>query len=132
MTGRIWIGAGALVGMSAVAMAALAAHALDGIGPARLAMVNSTIRMEGWHALALVGTGLWVGQGGGRRAHFAGAAFLAGALLFGAGVYGLALGGWPVGFLAPIGGSLLMLGWGALFVSALLRGERGRGDDRGR
>lgn len=108
--------------MGAVAMAALTAHALNGIGPARLAMVTSAVRMEGWHALALIGTGLWVNQGGGRRAGFAGAAFLAGALLFGTGVYGLALAGWPTAFLAPIGGSLLMLGWALLFVSALLRG----------
>ncbi|MDE2004948.1 MAG: DUF423 domain-containing protein [Rhodospirillales bacterium] len=122
MSGRVWIGAGALLGMGAVAMAALTAHALDAIGPARLAMVQSAVRMEGWHALALLGTGLWVGQGGGRRAHLAGGAFLAGALLFGTGVYGLALAGWPVAFLAPIGGSLLMLGWALLFVSALLRG----------
>jgi uncharacterized membrane protein YgdD (TMEM256/DUF423 family) len=118
---RVWIGAGALAGMGAVAMAALAAHALGGIGPVRLAMVVSAIRMQGWHALALIGTGLWVGQGGGRVAGFAGAAFLAGVVLFCGGVYGLALLAWPVGFLAPIGGSLLMLGWALLFVSALLR-----------
>ena len=119
--GRVWIGAGALVGMGAVAMAALGAHALNGFGPARLAMVESAVRMQGWHALALLGCGLWVGQGGGRLAAFAGAAFLVGILLFCGGVYGLALLSWPVAFLAPIGGSLLMLGWALLFVSALLR-----------
>ncbi|MDE2008376.1 MAG: DUF423 domain-containing protein [Rhodospirillales bacterium] len=119
--GRVWIGAGALVGMTAVAMAAAAAHMLNGLGPLRLGMVNSAIRMQGWHALALLGTGLWVGQGGGRLAGFAGAAFLAGILLFCGGVYGLAMFLWPVGFLAPLGGSLLMLGWALLFVSALLR-----------
>jgi uncharacterized membrane protein YgdD (TMEM256/DUF423 family) len=118
--GRVWIGAGALMGMMAVAMAALAAHALNGLGPLRLAMVHDAIRMQGWHALALVGTGLWMGQAGGRIAGFAGAAFLAGGVLFCGGVYGLALAAWPVGFLAPIGGSLLMLGWALLFVSALL------------
>ncbi|MGH7043608.1 MAG: DUF423 domain-containing protein [Acetobacteraceae bacterium] len=130
--GRVWIGAGALVGMGAVAMAALAAHALDGIGPAGLGMVESAIRMEGWHALALIGCGLWAGQGGGgkyaRLADAAGAAFLLGVLAFCGGIYGFALAGWPVLFLAPIGGSLLMLGWGLLFVSALLR--RGGGGGR--
>ncbi len=119
---RVWIGAGALAGMTAVAMAALAAHALAAIGPARLGMVESAVRMQGWHALALVGCGLWVGRGGGRVAGFAGAAFLVGILLFCGGIYGLALLSWPVGFLAPMGGSLLMLGWALLFVSTLLRG----------
>ena len=124
---RMWIGAGALVGMGAVAMAALAAHALGGIGPARLAMVASAIRMQGWHALALVGCGLWAGRGaravpgGGRVADLAGVAFLLGVLGFCGGIYGFALAGWPVLALAPIGGSLLMLGWALLFVSALLR-----------
>ncbi|MDE2581886.1 MAG: DUF423 domain-containing protein [Rhodospirillales bacterium] len=118
---RLWIGAGALMGMMAVAMAALAAHALNGLGPLRLAMVHSAIRMQGWHALALIGTGLWSAQGGGRLAAFAGAAFLVGGVLFCGGVYGLALLAWPVAFVAPIGGSLLMLGWLLLFLSALLR-----------
>jgi len=124
---RTWIGAGALVGMGAVAMAALAAHALTAIGPARLGMVDSAIRMQGWHALALVGCGLWAGRGaratpgGGRVADAAGAAFLLGVLGFCGGIYGFALAGRPVLFLAPIGGSLLMLGWALLFVSALLR-----------
>lgn len=121
---RVWVGAGALVGMMAVAMAALAAHALAGLGPARLGMVVDAIRMQGWHALALLGAGLWAGQcpaGKGRLlAHVAAAAFLAGICLFALGVYGFALAGWPVVAAAPVGGSLLMLGWAALFVSALL------------
>ena len=121
---RVWIGAGALLGMGAVAMAALAAHLLNGIGPLRLGMVQSAIRMQGWHALALIGTGLWVGQREPGRARMiaqiAGAAFLVGSVLFCAGVYGFALEGWAVLALAPVGGSLLMLGWAALFVSALL------------
>ena len=121
---RLWVGAGALNGMMAVAMAALAAHALGGLGPARLGMVVDAIRMQGWHALALLGTGVWAGQrppGRGRTlAHVAGAAFLVGVVLFCLGVYGFALEGWGVVAVAPIGGSLLMLGWAALFVSALL------------
>ena len=121
---RILIGAGALMGMMAVAMAALAAHALGGLGATRLAMVVDAIRMQGWHALALLGTGVWVGQlqpGKGRTvAQGAGAAFLVGGALFCLGVYGFALEGWPVVALAPMGGSMLMLGWAALFVSALL------------
>ncbi len=47
--------------------------------------------MQGWHALALVGCGLWARRGGG-LAHWAGAAFALGTLLFCGAVYASA---WP-------------------------------------
>ena len=115
---RLWIGLGALAGLLAVAMAALAAHGLDAIGPVRLGMVRAGLQMQGWHALALLACGLWAPRGG-WLADAAGAAFVAGLVLFCGGVYGLALGGWPVGMLAPIGGTLLMAGWLLLAVSAI-------------
>ena len=115
---RLWIGFGALAGLLAVAMAALAAHGLQAIGPARLEMARNALQMQGWHALALLACGLWAPHGG-RLVNWAGAAFAAGLVLFCGGVYGLALGGWPVSRLAPVGGTLLMVGWVLLGVSAL-------------
>jgi uncharacterized membrane protein YgdD (TMEM256/DUF423 family) len=116
---RLWIGSGALAGLGAVIMAAVAAHALPGrLDPAAVAMTQSATQMLGWHALALLACGLWVGRGG-RLADWAGAAFLAGLVLFCGSVYALALTGIRLGPLAPIGGSLLMLGWTLLAVSAL-------------
>jgi len=115
---RLWVCAGAFAGLAAVGMAAGAAHGLEGIGPARLQMVRNAVQMQGWHALALLAVGLWVRRGGG-WADAAGAAFLAGTLLFCGAVYALALGGWRSGPLAPVGGTLLMLGWLLLAVSAL-------------
>ena len=88
---RLWIGLGALAGLLAVASAAVAAHGLESIGPVRLGMVRSADQMLGWHALALL---------------FCGA------------VDTLALTGTSLGLLAPIGGTLLMLGWALLLVSA--------------
>ena len=111
------MGLGALAGLSAVAMAALVAHGLEAIGPARLQMARDAVQMQGWHALALVATGLWARRGG-PLANWAGAAFLAGTVLFCGAVYALALGGWPVAILAPVGGTLLMLGWLLLALSA--------------
>ena len=74
---RTWIALGALAGLTAVAMAAVAAHGLGGLDPAAVAMVRSGIEMQGWHALALLACGLWAPRGG-RLADAAGAAFAAG------------------------------------------------------
>jgi uncharacterized membrane protein YgdD (TMEM256/DUF423 family) len=117
---RIWIGTGALAGLSAVAMAAVAAHGLQALGPARLDMVRNAVQMQGWHALALLACGLWAPRGG-RLADCAGAAFLIGLLLFCGAVYALALANMSLGLLAPAGGILTMLGWLLLAASALHR-----------
>ncbi len=62
---RLWIGLGGLYGAGAVGMAAAAAHALGGLSPAMLRVVDSGIQMQGWHALALVATGVWAERRGG-------------------------------------------------------------------
>lgn len=113
----VWVGLGALTGLAAVGMAAAAAHGLEPIGPARLQMLRDAVQMQGWHALALVVTGLWVRRGG-RLAYWAGAAFLSGTILFCGAVYSRALYNSPLGKLAPAGGTLLMLGWALLAISA--------------
>ncbi len=81
-------------------------------------IVRSGVQMQGWHALALVGTGLWAPRGG-RLADLAGAAFVLGILAFCGAVYALAFAGIHAGPLAPLGGTLLMLGWALLGLSAL-------------
>ena len=49
----------------------------------------------------------------------AGLAFIAGTVLFCGAIYALALGGLHLAMLAPIGGTLLMLGWALLAASAV-------------
>lgn len=115
---RLWIGLGASSGLIAVAMAALAAHGVSSIGPDRVQMLRNAVQMQGWHALALVACGLWALRSDALLTHLAGSAFLAGTILFCGAVYALSLAQAPVGFLAPIGGSLLMLGWLLLALSA--------------
>lgn len=113
---RIWIALGSLAGFGAVAMAAFAAH---GIGdPTALRIVSSGVQMQGWHALALIGTGLWAPRGG-RLADLAGIAFTLGLILFCGAVYTLGLAAMSWGILAPTGGILLMVGWLLLVASAL-------------
>jgi uncharacterized membrane protein YgdD (TMEM256/DUF423 family) len=113
---RLWIGVGALAGLLAVAMAAVAAHAVA--DDAAREIVRGGVQMQGWHALALFGTGLWAPRGG-RFSHAAGVAFALGTVAFCGAVYALAFGGIHAGPLAPVGGSLLMLGWALLGLSAV-------------
>ena len=113
---RVWIGLGSLAGFGAVVMAAFAAHGINDM--TALHIVSSGVQMQGWHALALLGVGLWEPRGG-RLADAAGVAFALGLVLFCGAVYSLGLAGVSWGVLAPTGGILLMLGWLLLGASAL-------------
>jgi uncharacterized membrane protein YgdD (TMEM256/DUF423 family) len=120
--GRVWIGLGSISGLGAVAMAAVAAHAPPArLDAASLEMVRSAVQMQGWHALALLFAGQWARRGG-LAAHLAGAAFVAGLLFFCGAVYALAFFAVHLRGMAPTGGSLLMLGWLLLGLSALRPG----------
>ena len=121
---RVWIALGSLAGLTAVAMAAVAAHGMDWLDPAALAMIRSAIEMQGWHALALLACGLW-SPSGGRLADWAGAAFAVGTALFCGAVYALALSGIRLGITAPLGGTLLMAGWLLLGLSAIVATRSG-------
>jgi uncharacterized membrane protein YgdD (TMEM256/DUF423 family) len=124
-TGRLWVGIGSLIGLGAVAMAAAAAHGLPGrLDPAALEMTRSAVQIQGWHALALLFTGLWAPRGG-ILVHAAGMAFAGGTLLFCGAVYALALFSLHLPLVAPTGGVLLMLGWLLLGMSAFHHGARG-------
>jgi uncharacterized membrane protein YgdD (TMEM256/DUF423 family) len=116
---RTWIGVGALAGLGAVMMAAVAAHALPADADPRAAeILRSAIQMQGWHALALLACGLWADRGG-RLVNYAAAAFTAGLFLFCGALYAVALAAIHLPMAAPTGGTLLMLGWALLAVSAL-------------
>jgi uncharacterized membrane protein YgdD (TMEM256/DUF423 family) len=118
---RIWLGAGALTGATAVALSAWLAHGAPArLDAARLGMAQNAATMLGWHALALLATGLWAERRpGGRLAHLAGGAFALGLLLFCGGVLG-AVAGVRLGPVAPAGGTLLIGGWLLLLVAAVL------------
>ncbi len=113
---RLWIAVSSLAGVTAVAMAAYAAHGITDPTAARI--VASGVQMQGWHALALLAVGLWTPRGG-RLADAAGLAFTVGLVLFCGAVYSLAIAGISLGSLAPTGGILLMIGWLLLGASAL-------------
>jgi len=119
----MWIALGGFFGATGVAMAAAAAHVFRQLDARGLAAVQSAVQMQGWHAIALVLTGLWLlqAQGGAGRTlgSLAGGGFALGILLFCGAIYGNHLAGLHTGPLAPIGGVLLMLAWLCLAAAAL-------------
>lgn len=118
---RLWIAAGAIAGLAAVALSAWAAHAGPArLDPAALSTLQAALSIQGWHAPALLAVGLWAERRG-RLAHVAAACLTVGLGLFLAGLYAAALAGRSLGPTAPAGGVLLMLGWALLGLSALRR-----------
>lgn len=115
---RVWFGLGALAGLGAVAMAAMAAHMK--IDPGAAAAVRDAAQAQGWHAIVL----LICGVRGGRWCNFAGTFFVLGLLLFCGGIYGKHLAGLSIGAVTPFGGVMLMVGWAMLFVSAFRKRTR--------
>ncbi len=115
---RLWLVLGSLAGLAAVGLSAWAAHGLPArLDVARLDAVRSALTMQGWHALALLAAGFMAERSA--LAHGAGALFAIGMAMFCGAVWWGALGGASLGRVAPIGGTLLMLGWAVLGVAAL-------------
>ncbi len=118
---RLWVCAGALLGFGTVAMAAMIAHAANYMDPGAVPMVRTAVQMQGWHALALIGTGLWAPRGG-RVTDLAGLLFLVGTILFCGVIYARSfMIGIPPG-IAPVGGGMLLVAW-LVFAVAALRGR---------
>lgn len=118
---RLWLALGALAGLTAVGLSALAAHGLaHRLEPVRLGNVQNAVAIQFWHALALLAAGL-MAERGGLFPHLAGGCFAIGVALFCGAIWYGALSGVSLGAVAPIGGMLLMAGWFILFVAALTR-----------
>jgi uncharacterized membrane protein YgdD (TMEM256/DUF423 family) len=114
---RLFVGAGALAGLTGVGLSAYAAHMLT--GPAAVS-VNAAVEMQMIHALALLFTALWARRGG-WLPRLAGIAFIVGVVLFCGGITVTYLGGPRLTAVAPAGGMTLMAGWLLLALSAVLR-----------
>jgi uncharacterized membrane protein YgdD (TMEM256/DUF423 family) len=112
---RVWLGAAGLGGAIAVILAAGSAHLADaGARPD----IDLASRFLLFHALALLGIAVLSGPGT-RWLHAAGALFLAGMVCFAGGLCLAALVDRLFVPLVPVGGTLLILGWLALFAAAI-------------
>jgi uncharacterized membrane protein YgdD (TMEM256/DUF423 family) len=120
---RVWIAAAALSGTAAVTADAAARHLLGG-DPARLDLAVTAARYGLAHAAALLALALLLRAvpGGAARVWLlaAGWCFVAAVALFCGTLYLLAAGLAPaLTPLVPIGGTLFIAGWAALFFAAL-------------
>lgn len=122
MTAINWIRVAALLGGLSVAAGAFGAHGLKGyLEPKDLETFETAARYQMYHALALLGIGLLaLYQGSSPPLQIAGWCFLSGTLIFSGTLYALVLSGirW-LGAITPIGGVLMIVGWGILaFIAA--------------
>lgn len=127
MSYRFWIGVAGLLGALAVAAGAAGAHALTGYSPQAQKLFDVAQRYHMIHALALFAVAwvIWLDQRRARGynwlARLAAHAFLGGMILFSGILYWEALTGlYPRLPLVPVGGTLFIIGWVALALSAFL------------
>ena len=107
-----WLAAAGFNGLCGVALGAWAAHGAIGlIGPEATDWVKTGAQYQLWHAAALLALLALPAQWAKIRT-WSGSCFCFGALLFSGSLYAMALLGWRwVGFVTPIGGLLMIVGW---------------------
>ncbi len=122
---RTFMLVGAMMGFIGVALGAFGAHALKGrLSPEMLAVFETGVRYQMYHALALLATAALISHREGRALLVAGWSFAAGILLFSGSLYALALTGVTIfGAITPLGGGAFLIGWAALAKGALARQE---------
>ncbi len=116
---RLLLGLAALYGLSGVAMGAFAAHALKGrLDDYALGIMQTATQYQLVHAVAMLAA-LPLLSGPGILPRWALWAFACGVLLFSGSLYALALSGVrALGAITPLGGLLLLAGWGLLLIHA--------------
>ena len=129
---RQWIVIGAILGALGVGFGAYGAHGLSELLTKRfgysgddlthrLALFETAVRYQMYHAVALVLIGLALAQQDTKSWRFAGWAFLVGVLIFSGllKIMTFASHDWNwLGAIVPIGGVSLIIGWVALAVGA--------------
>jgi len=115
---RTFLFIGALAGFLGVAFGAFGAHGLrNRLSPDMLAVFETAVRYQMYHALALLLTAALAARSDGWLVSMAGWAFTAGLLLFSGSLYVLALTGITMfGAITPLGGIAFLIGWACLLV----------------
>jgi uncharacterized membrane protein YgdD (TMEM256/DUF423 family) len=120
---KLFLSAGGLMALAAVALGAFGAHALKGrLSAEMLAVWHTGVEYHVYHALGLLAVGLVAAQlPESALLKWSGWLMLAGIVLFSGSLYALALSGerW-LGAITPVGGIAFLAAW-ALFVVAVLR-----------
>jgi uncharacterized membrane protein YgdD (TMEM256/DUF423 family) len=113
---RWLVGVGCVSAGLGVAAGAFGAHMLKTLlEPPMLAVYDTAIRYQMYHAFGLILSGFGVHLGRDRGMAKAGWLFAAGTVLFCGSLYGVSLLGirW-LGAVTPVGGALFIAGWGVL------------------
>jgi uncharacterized membrane protein YgdD (TMEM256/DUF423 family) len=117
---RTFLLLGALSAFLAVALGAFGAHALRSrLSPDMLAVFETGVRYQMYHALALLLVDALLPRMGGWLVVTAGWLFTAGIVVFSGSLYVLALTGvtW-LGAITPLGGLAFLAGWACLALAA--------------
>ena len=115
---------GSLAGFLGVAAGAFGAHGLrNRVSPEMLAVFETAVRYQMYHAFGLLITAAIVGRAGDARLlSLAGWSFITGVVLFSGSLYALALTGVSgLGAVTPVGGLAFLLGWACLAIFAAAR-----------
>jgi len=126
---RLVFALGAILGGLAVALGAFGAHGLRArLGPELLAVFETGVRYQMFHALALLALALAIVRWPQRRLAAAAWLLVAGTVVFSGGLNLLALTGarW-LGAVAPVGGIVLIAGWTVAAWRLLTREHAPRG-----
>jgi uncharacterized membrane protein YgdD (TMEM256/DUF423 family) len=119
---KILLISGALLGGLGVAIGAFGAHALRAALTAsgRLDTFETAVKYQFYHALALLLTGIIYATFPNRMVLNAGYSMLGGVIVFSGSLYILCLTGirW-LGAITPIGGVLMIIGWGLLIYGII-------------
>jgi uncharacterized membrane protein YgdD (TMEM256/DUF423 family) len=113
---RLFAGLASVLALLAVALGAFGAHGLRArVTPADLEIFETAARYHMYHAIALFAVAWVAFRWPGGATHTAGWLFVGGILVFSGSLYLLVLTGqrW-LGAVTPIGGLLLLAGWGLL------------------
>ena len=107
---------GGCSGFATVALGAWAAHGLTSLlEPPALAWIETGLKYQGLHAVALIGVACLMATRPARSLDVAAAAFAVGTLLFCGGLYGLAFSGIrTLAVLTPVGGLAFLAGWAGI------------------
>jgi uncharacterized membrane protein YgdD (TMEM256/DUF423 family) len=120
-----WFVTGAIVAGLGVVLGAFGAHGLKTrVSAEMLAIFETGVRYQMYHALALLAVGLAAARNGGALIQASGWLFLAGVAIFSGSLYLMTFTGarW-LGAVTPVGGLLMIAGWVALAFGALRAGS---------
>src|SRR5687767_14563700 len=118
---RTFLLVGALAGFVGVAFGAFGAHGLRSrLSPEMLAVFETGVRYQMYHAFAVLFVALAPARIDGWLIRSAGWSFTAGMVIFSGSLYALALTGvTALGAVTPIGGLAFLVGWGLLIAAAI-------------